>query len=389
MKKNKIILLFLIILIIIVLSIIFIKPNNSNKKKKRNDIKINNDIIKDEITINVGEELPKIDKIIINSKEDLSNIDIKWNDIKLSDDNKINNTGVYNGTYTYKNKKYSIKLKVIDKESPTIDGVKTIEIYIGEKVDLYKNITIKDNSNDEIKKEIKGNYDINKKGEYNLTYVVTDKSNNKTEKEFKLIVKEKQLNKQNTNNTGVVGTTSKGYKIEQKNGIYYINGILIANKSYALPSNYNPGGLLNEFMTNYNKMHDDALNSGINLKIISGFRSYNTQVSLYNRYKARDGQAEADRYSACAGHSEHQSGLAADINSLEQSWENTSEGKWLNDNCYKYGFIIRYPKGKESSTGYMFEPWHIRYVGTEIATTLYNNGNWITLEEYLGIDSKY
>ena len=389
MKKNKIILLFLIILIIIVLSIIFIKPNNSNKKKKRNDIKINNDIIKDEITINVGEELPKIDKIIINSKEDLSNIDIKWNDIKLSDDNKINNTGVYNGTYTYKNKKYSIKLKVIDKESPTIDGVKTIEIYIGEKVDLYKNITIKDNSNDEIKKEIKGNYDINKKGEYNLTYVVTDKSNNKTEKEFKLIVKEKQLNKQNTNNTGVVGTTSKGYKIEQKNGIYYINGILIANKSYALPSNYNPGGLLNEFMTNYNKMHDDALNSGINLKIISGFRSYNTQVSLYNRYKARDGQAEADRYSARAGHSEHQSGLAADINSLEQSWENTSEGKWLNDNCYKYGFIIRYPKGKESSTGYMFEPWHIRYVGTEIATTLYNNGNWITLEEYLGIDSKY
>ena len=69
--------------------------------------------------------------------------------------------------------------------------------------------------------------------------------------------------------------------------------------------------------------------------------------------------------------------------------DNTSEGQWLNNNCYKYGFIIRYPKGKESITGYIYEPWHIRYVGVDVATQLYNGGNWITLEEYLGIDSKY
>ena len=235
-----------------------------------------------------------------------------------------------------------------------------------------------------------------------ISIVITSPNKNKTTKTEKNI-NNKQIKKdektdkndkiENTNNidnnNNNENLTSKGYKIEQKDGIYYINGILIANKSYSLPSTYNPGSLLNEFMTNYNKMHDDALKSGINLKIISGFRSYETQVSLYNRYVARDGKEAADRYSARAGHSEHQTGLAADINSLEQSWENTAEGKWLNDNCYKYGFIIRYPKGKENETGYMFEPWHIRYVGVDTATILYNNGNWITLEEYLGIDSKY
>ena len=136
-------------------------------------------------------------------------------------------------------------------------------------------------------------------------------------------------------------------------------------------------------------MKNDAKNNNINLYIRSGFRSYNTQVSLYNNYVKRDGKAAADTYSARAGHSEHQTGLAADINSLDQSFINTKEGKWLNDNCYKYGFIIRYPKGKESITGYIYEPWHIRYVGTDISSKLYNNGNWITLEEYLGIDSKY
>ena len=74
---------------------------------------------------------------------------------------------------------------------------------------------------------------------------------------------------------------------------------------------------------------------------------------------------------------------------LNQEWINTSEGQWLNNNCYKYGFIIRYPRGKEGITGYIYEPWHIRYVGVDVATQLYNGGNWITLEEYLGIDSKY
>ena len=113
------------------------------------------------------------------------------------------------------------------------------------------------------------------------------------------------------------------------------------------------------------------------------------QKIIYNDYVARDGQLMADTYSARPGYSEHQSGLAIDVNSLDQDWENTPEGKWLSANCYKYGFIIRYPKGKEDITGYMYEPWHIRYVGKDLAEKLYNNGNWLTLEEYLGITSVY
>ena len=73
---------------------------------------------------------------------------------------------------------------------------------------------------------------------------------------------------------------------------------------------------------------------------------------------------------------------------VDTSFENTAAGKWLANNCYKYGFILRYPKGKESITGYIYEPWHFRFIGDE-AKNLYNNGNWITLEEYLGIDSVY
>ena len=102
-----------------------------------------------------------------------------------------------------------------------------------------------------------------------------------------------------------------------------------------------------------------------------------------------DGKALADTYSARPGHSEHQSGLAIDINMADSAFDSSPEAKWLNDNAYKYGFILRYPKGKDNITGYMYESWHFRYVGTELANKLYNDGNWITLEEYFGIDSKY
>ena len=164
---------------------------------------------------------------------------------------------------------------------------------------------------------------------------------------------------------------------------------MIANKTYALPSTYAPRKLVDTFMNAFNSMQAAASTEGISLFVQSGYRSYTTQNTLYNRYVNRDGKTLADTYSARPGYSEHQSGLAADINSLDQSFINTPEGKWLNNNCYKYGFIIRYPKGKEEQTGYMYEPWHIRYVGTDVATILYNNGDWLSLEEYLGITSKY
>ena len=166
----------------------------------------------------------------------------------------------------------------------------------------------------------------------------------------------------------------------------YIDGILIANKTYALPSDYAPGA--QKVATDaFNQMKADAAKEGLNLFVVSGYRSYEYQKNLYNRYVARDGKAAADTYSARPGHSEHQTGLAFDICSLETSFENTAEGKWLAANAHKYGFILRYPKGKQSITGYIYEPWHFRYIGVDKATAVYQSG--LCLEEYLGIASQY
>ncbi len=186
----------------------------------------------------------------------------------------------------------------------------------------------------------------------------------------------------------LVGITSKDYKIYKKDGITYIDGILIANKTYALPSDYDPGDLLDECKQAFMQMAYDAYyNDGIYLEGISGYRSYATQNRIYNNYVAADGKALADTYSARPGHSEHQSGLALDVNSVESSFAYTAEAKWIAANCYKYGFILRYPYGKTDKTGYIYEPWHIRYVGVDIATKIHNSG--LCLEEYYGITSQY
>ena len=196
--------------------------------------------------------------------------------------------------------------------------------------------------------------------------------------------------------------TSKGFTIETRNGATYIDGYLIANKTYALPSTFIPENpevpvtearsntsLDKDLMTAFRKMQADATAKGLNIYIASGYRSYDYQVGLYNRYVANDGKAAADTYSSRPGNSEHQTGLCFDLNSIEDSFQYTSEGKWVNDNCYKYGFCIRFPKGKDAYTGYQYESWHLRYVGTELAEKLYNNGDWISLEEYFGITSEY
>lgn len=183
------------------------------------------------------------------------------------------------------------------------------------------------------------------------------------------------------------GTTSKGFKITEKDGITYIDGIMIANKTYSIPSNYNPGKLTADCQAAFNDMKQSAAEDGCELYISSGFRSYSLQKSLYERYCARDGKAAADRYSARPGNSEHQTGYAIDLNTITYSFANTTEGKWVAANCYKYGFILRYPEDKESITGYRYEPWHIRYVGIALATDIYNSG--LCLEEYFGITSRY
>lgn len=156
----------------------------------------------------------------------------------------------------------------------------------------------------------------------------------------------------------------------------YLKGILLVNKKYHYPSNYN-FGLLKVTADAFNLMKADAAAAGYpNLYISSGFRSYSTQGSLFKSYSARDGEAQANLYSAYPGQSEHQTGLAIDISGVGSNWE------WVHSNAHKYGFILRYPKGKTDITGYQYEPWHFRYVGVKNATDIYNSG--LTLEEYLG-----
>ncbi len=175
-------------------------------------------------------------------------------------------------------------------------------------------------------------------------------------------------------------------KIIVEDGITYVDGILIANKSYSLPADYNPD-FLPETQSAFDKMAADAAAEGLNIYIASGFRSYDYQSKLYNNYASKDGYAAADTYSARPGHSEHQTGLAFDLNTIDSSFEFTPEYEWVSVNAHKYGFIIRYPKGKEEITGYIYEPWHLRYLGVETATAVYESG--LCLEEYLGIDSVY
>lgn len=196
--------------------------------------------------------------------------------------------------------------------------------------------------------------------------------------------------------------TDKGYKVIIKNHLAYIDNNLIVNKTYSLPSDYIPTNpykevtglrcndcLDKDVMKAYNLMKSDASAVGLNIYIASGYRSYSYQETLYNNYSAVSGTEGADTYSARPGYSEHQTGLCFDLNTVDDSFGNTKEGKWINDNAHIYGFIIRYPKGKESVTGYIYESWHLRYVGKELAKTLYNNGDWLTIEEYYGITSSY
>jgi D-alanyl-D-alanine carboxypeptidase len=133
-----------------------------------------------------------------------------------------------------------------------------------------------------------------------------------------------------------------------------------------------------------------AKSAGLNLMLASGYRSYAYQVGLYNGYVQSQGQAAADTTSARPGHSEHQTGLAADIEPANKSCEldacfgTTPEGKWLTANAYKYGFIIRYTEDKVSITGYEYEPWHVRYIGIPLATEMHNT-HVETLEEFFGV----
>ena len=182
--------------------------------------------------------------------------------------------------------------------------------------------------------------------------------------------------------------------------------ILLVNKTHPLGEDYVPSDLVTvehcvdgvgtketrtmcaEAAEALEKLIAGAADAGYEIAMRTGFRSYEYQQNLFASYASRNGEEAANKYSAKAGESEHQSGLCCDVSSPSVGWQlsydygKTEEGKWLSEHAAEYGFIVRYLEGKEDITGYNYEPWHIRYVGVDAAMEIYEAG--LTLEEYLG-----
>lgn len=187
--------------------------------------------------------------------------------------------------------------------------------------------------------------------------------------------------------------------VESEAGNIDKSGIILVNRENELSKSYEPKNLVvanvrtnkeilleNETSLMLKKLFEKASQQGISLILVSGYRSYSYQQQLYNESLANNGVEHTNKYVAKPGQSEHQTGLAADVvidgyGDLTAAFGETEAGKWLAKNAHEFGFIIRYKKGKEDITGYNYEPWHIRYVGVDVANEIENSG--ITLEEYL------
>lgn len=192
---------------------------------------------------------------------------------------------------------------------------------------------------------------------------------------------------------GTVGSKSqeasqKKAEVVNKGDYYSVQGkydeIVIANKHYPLSKDYNPGEnptAKAELLKLIAAMQEAGFPISDHY---SGFRSYETQTQLYQDYVNKDGKAEADRYSARPGYSEHQTGLAFDLIGTDGDLVTEEKAaQWLLDHAADYGFVVRYLKGKEKETGYMAEEWHLRYVGKE-AKDIAASG--LSLEEYYGFE---
>lgn len=176
------------------------------------------------------------------------------------------------------------------------------------------------------------------------------------------------------------------YKVEEKNGCYYVEGILIVNKTYRIPKSYG-SGVDKTAKAAVDEMIKAAAKDGITLSICSDYRDYNYQKNLYESRGKSQGYDVTDRSTARPGHSEHQTGLAFDMNHASSAYNGCDWANWIVSNSWKYGLINRYPAGKEDITGYKREDWHVRYVGKEWAKKIHDSG--LCLEEYFGLPSRY
>lgn len=337
----------------------------------------------------------KKSNFLLNEKIYLKDIIAKEKNVTIKDKNSLidtSDTGINKLEIKYlnkfkKEKTANFKIKVEDKEKPKIIGPDKLSTEVGKKLEIKSLYEVKDNSKEKINLLVKGKVNYDKVGAYNIVLEAKDRSGNINTKSVMVTVYEGIIKTSKDFKDGTFATKN-GFVIKIRNGVATVDDILIVNKTYSLPAGY-ATGLSMETKSAFNKMQKAAAKDNINLTIASGFRSNSRQQELYFNYVLRHGKDKADTFSARPGHSEHETGLTMDINLPDSKFNKTKEAKWLSDNAYKYGFILRYPEGKEAETGYMYESWHYRYVGEKLAKVLYNGGNWKTLEGYFGLTSRY
>ena len=199
------------------------------------------------------------------------------------------------------------------------------------------------------------------------------------------IVTRVNLNLDKETYTDTIPSTNLNTNYLLVNKFNYLDSSYIPNNLELLDNSYAKSGiyLVKEAKDNIERLISDAKEDGMNIRVISAYRSYTYQENLYNNYVKNDGVENADTYSARPGYSEHQTGLVVDVTKVYDNFnnfENTDEYNWMLENASNYGFILRYPKDKENITTYSFEAWHYRYVGVELAKKI--KASNLTFDEY-------
>lgn len=384
MKKKGIIIIILITILIILITAAFLIFNNKNKITFYiNGKEVESFSQKVEYSDNIDYSTKAIKLTAKKNNKDITK-QIKYNKIKIT---KLK---TYKITYEVEGKQFVYEMKVVDTSAPKITGETTYTMKQDEAFDQanLKLIAI-DNYDKEISDKIttEDSVDTSTPGEYTLTFKVSDSSNNTAE--FKCIVTVEAKEEINPTNNPIKennnSTQSNSNIVSNPNDI-----TVMINKYNYLPDGWAPNDLVSiggnhylrsEAANSLNQMRQAAINSGISFNVVSSYRSQAYQTSLYNNYFAVD-PINAPFYSAYPRTSEHELGLAIDISydySLHSDLQNSALGQWMMQHAHEYGWIMRYPYGKTDITGYVFEAWHYRYVGTSLATQLRNSG--LTMEE--------
>ena len=369
-KNNKKKVLILIIIIILILSLVYILlPKNYGYKKETIEVFKENNLyeqIKDKkIYSKTLEEA--INQNSFNKEYFLEYLDIKYIDDKdfISNINKLLNLGYSSKDINaiYNRIPDSVNIISTSKYNKDIINIMNLSYFKIDNLKRYLDYDIM---------EVKSIYDIsNIKKDFNYEDVVTYVNAN-LDKEY--YSSDNLISNEDASKIDVL--VNKYHKLDEN---YEPSDLTIIDSKYASGTQK----LRKEAKIKFEEMASDMAKE--NLKIYAGstYRSYTYQKGLYDRYVKKDGFAAAETYSARSGYSEHQLGLAVDI--VNGKWdylsENDKEYDYLVKNSYKYGFILRYPRGSEYVTGYMFEDWHFRYLGVELATKVFNSG--LTYDEYI------